>query len=473
MTGHLRSSRWFDTRDVAGLIHRSYLRSEGLSQTAIEGRPDHRRVQLVERAGQLQHALPGIGGGGQARGASGRGAPARVSHHLAGRGAHEADHDDVPKPDGDGCRGDHPGQPIGCGGADRRVRQDRAGAADGGGQRRCPGHHDHRRPGPAGRLPRAADLQRHRPVALHRRCACGAHVGLRVRPARGRDGAVDRSLPGDGHRLHHDLAGGGAGDVAAGHGVDSRGGCTPRRRGRGDRPARGGDGAGGRAAAVAGADSGRLRQCHHASDGSGRVDECGAAPAGAGRPGRGRPAARPVRRDLAAHSGARQCPAQRRSPDRGPVPLRRRAGGAAGTGAATGGRGAHRHRIDAGRDRRGDRSSRPQLGGGIVAATAGGRGRDRRPARLAGSVRCAHQAQRCIARADAPPRPGGRVRRRRRPGGAGSTLPIWTSRPTRCWCCETAGRAVRRGCRSGASCRSRPSCCAQEYPTWCGSRTLA
>jgi len=35
----LRSGRWFGTRDVAGLMHRSYLKAEGISQAAIEGRP--------------------------------------------------------------------------------------------------------------------------------------------------------------------------------------------------------------------------------------------------------------------------------------------------------------------------------------------------------------------------------------------------------------------------------------------------
>ena len=39
MSGTLRSARWFGTHDVAGLIHRSYLRSEGITQEAIEGRP--------------------------------------------------------------------------------------------------------------------------------------------------------------------------------------------------------------------------------------------------------------------------------------------------------------------------------------------------------------------------------------------------------------------------------------------------
>ena len=35
----LRSARWFGTRDVAGLIHRAYLKSEGFSGAAITGRP--------------------------------------------------------------------------------------------------------------------------------------------------------------------------------------------------------------------------------------------------------------------------------------------------------------------------------------------------------------------------------------------------------------------------------------------------
>jgi dihydroxy-acid dehydratase len=39
VSGTLRSARWFGTHDVAGLIHRSYLRSEGITQEAIEGRP--------------------------------------------------------------------------------------------------------------------------------------------------------------------------------------------------------------------------------------------------------------------------------------------------------------------------------------------------------------------------------------------------------------------------------------------------
>ena len=33
--------------------------------------------------------------------------------------------------------------------------------------------------------------------------------------------------------------------------------------------------------------------------------------------------------------------------------------------------------------------------------------------------------------------------------------PIWWWTRTRCWCCRTPARRARRGCRNGASCRSR------------------
>jgi dihydroxy-acid dehydratase len=38
-SGELRSQRWFGTQDVAGLIHRAYLSSEGISRPAFAGRP--------------------------------------------------------------------------------------------------------------------------------------------------------------------------------------------------------------------------------------------------------------------------------------------------------------------------------------------------------------------------------------------------------------------------------------------------
>jgi dihydroxy-acid dehydratase len=38
-SGEMRSQRWFGTQDVAGLIHRAYLSSEGISRSAFAGRP--------------------------------------------------------------------------------------------------------------------------------------------------------------------------------------------------------------------------------------------------------------------------------------------------------------------------------------------------------------------------------------------------------------------------------------------------
>ena len=62
----------------------------------------------------------------------------RVSHHLAGRGVPEPHQPQVPQPDVDGHRGDDPRPADGRGRADGRLRQDRAGPADGRGLRRAP-----------------------------------------------------------------------------------------------------------------------------------------------------------------------------------------------------------------------------------------------------------------------------------------------------------------------------------------------
>ena len=129
---------------------------------------------------------------------------------------------------------------------------------------------------------------------------------------------------------------------------------------------------------------------------------------------------------------------------------------------------AHRVRPQLGERSRG---RRPPTGRRLLAPSAPpGRGRARGGSRLTGSPRRTGQAERRPGRPHAPPRHGGRVRGRLRPGRE-STIHSSRSRPTRSWCCATAGPSVRPGCRSGVSCRSRPSCFATGFPTWCGSRT--
>ena len=93
----------------------------------------------------LPSPLPRAARRGQARRGGGRRAGARVSHHLAARVDAGAQLHEIPQPDGDGHRGDDPRPADGCGGADGRLRQDRAGAADGRGQRRQARHPADRR----------------------------------------------------------------------------------------------------------------------------------------------------------------------------------------------------------------------------------------------------------------------------------------------------------------------------------------
>ena len=118
---------------------------------------------------------------------------------------------------------------------------------------------------------------------------------------------------------------------------------------------------------------------------------------------------------------------------------------------------ADRDRQEPGRDRRrGGRVDQP-LGGRGARPPDRDRGRHRGAARLARPRRCADQAQRRLARADAPPWPGGRVRGCLRPGGADRRPRARRERRTPCSSCATAGRRGRRGCRNGASCRSPQS----------------
>ena len=39
MSSQLRSARWFGGHDLAGFIHRSSLHAEGISRSALDGRP--------------------------------------------------------------------------------------------------------------------------------------------------------------------------------------------------------------------------------------------------------------------------------------------------------------------------------------------------------------------------------------------------------------------------------------------------
>src|SRR6476659_4065508 len=76
-----RSSEWFDRRDLDGFLHRSWLKSTGVTNETS----GDRHLQQLERARQLQRAPARPGPGGQARRPPGRRLPARIPGDVARR----------------------------------------------------------------------------------------------------------------------------------------------------------------------------------------------------------------------------------------------------------------------------------------------------------------------------------------------------------------------------------------------------
>ncbi len=116
--------------DFALYLRRSFARSMGYSIEHAGAAGDRHRRHAF-RLQQLPPPFPRADRGGEARRAGGGRAAAGVPDDLAGRGVPQPDQPDVPQPDGDRHRGDDPRPADGRGGAGRRLRQDRAGAADG------------------------------------------------------------------------------------------------------------------------------------------------------------------------------------------------------------------------------------------------------------------------------------------------------------------------------------------------------
>ena len=161
MSGRRTTARFAASAGSAGTISpasstASSIHAEGISRDALAGRPV---IGICNSWSELVNCnlhFRGARRGGQARRAAGGRAAARVPDDLARREPDEADHDALPQPDGDGRRGVDPRLSARRGRAARRLRQDRARAADGRGERRRARDHDHRRPVAAGLVPRPA-----------------------------------------------------------------------------------------------------------------------------------------------------------------------------------------------------------------------------------------------------------------------------------------------------------------------------
>ena len=220
--------------DFARFLRRSFARSMGLSREMLN-KPVVGIAMTPSGFNNCHRYMPELVEA-VSRGVLAAGAlPRAFPDHLARRGVPQPDQHDVPQPHGHGHRGDDRRPAHGCGRADRRLRQDRAGPADGRGLGRAAGHPardraDVDRPpqGPAAwglhRLPRLLGQVPRRLGRLRRDRDRGGP------PVRDR-----RHLRGDGHGLDHGLHHRGARHVAARHGRDPGRAFGPAGRGRGDR----------------------------------------------------------------------------------------------------------------------------------------------------------------------------------------------------------------------------------------------
>ena len=267
--------------DFSLYLRRSFARSMGYSRRHAGKAGGRHRLHAL-RLQQLPPAFPRIAGGGQTRRAGGRRSADRISHHLARRGVPQSDQPEIPQSDVDRHRGNGARAAHGRGGADGRLRQDRAGPTHGRGVGRpaggdAGGGTDDDRAPPrrtAGRLYRLPEVLGAIPRRHDRRAGNFRHR----RQAR----YHRRHLRGDGHGLDHGLPGRSARHDPARHGGHprrarrpfARGGSYRRRGGQADRLATharqnhqskvGGE----RAARAAG--HRRLDQRHHSYDGDRR-----------------------------------------------------------------------------------------------------------------------------------------------------------------------------------------------------------
>ena len=125
----LRSAEWFERRDLDGFLHRSWLKSTGVTDETFRGRPVigicNSWSELVNCNVHLRGLAESVKRGVLQAG----GFPLEFPVHLARRVADEADDDALPEPDGDGRRGVDPRVPARRRRAPHRLRQDEPGAA--------------------------------------------------------------------------------------------------------------------------------------------------------------------------------------------------------------------------------------------------------------------------------------------------------------------------------------------------------
>ena len=173
--GRRRSAEWFERRDLDGFLHRSWLKSTGVTDETFRGRPVigicNSWSELVNCNVHLRGLAESVKRGVLQAG----GFPLEFPVHVARRVADEADDDALPEPDGDGRRGVHPLLSARRRRPPHRVRQDEPGEHHGRGQRGHPDDRRHRRADAERALARARDRVVQRLLALPRGAPRRAH----------------------------------------------------------------------------------------------------------------------------------------------------------------------------------------------------------------------------------------------------------------------------------------------------------
>ena len=208
----LRSSDWFGGAGKNGFMQRSWMKNQGLPDHVFDGRPV---IGICNTWSELTPCNAHLAASPSMSSAASRGRrlSARISGHVAGRIQSAADRHAVPQSCQHGCRGIDPRQSDRRRGAAGGLRQDHAGAADGGGKLRPAHHRGVRRADAERQLPRRGHRLRHRRVALLRRAEGGQDDVEDLWPRRGAE-PLGRQLHDHGHRLDHGEHGRGAGHRA-------------------------------------------------------------------------------------------------------------------------------------------------------------------------------------------------------------------------------------------------------------------
>ena len=164
----LRSQSWFGRHDRDALVHRSWMKNQGIPHDLFDGRPVIGICNTWSEVTPCNAHFRELAEHVKARRPRGRRLPDRVPGDEPRRDADAPDDDAVPQPGGDGRRGVDPRQSVRRRRAADGLRQDDAGAADGRRVLRPADDRRLRRADAERQVPRRGHRLRHARLEVHR-----------------------------------------------------------------------------------------------------------------------------------------------------------------------------------------------------------------------------------------------------------------------------------------------------------------